>query len=476
VSSEHQKHDFKDFNTLYDEHSSKLICHVSAIDNVNQGFISKEKEINRILTKEEEKFEKTKTIIIDQRKKIINCVTEIEQKTLLDLENNFRTCQIILQEGKEDIQEKRHNVLHQKQKINDVLDSHLFEDTLNCVPQSITLIKSNRNTSDIGLADLEFKPNNVSTDVLRSIFGSLEDHEICQKSSIKLVPLETYVSPLKFTRTLRIVDKKIAWIICDADNVLMKIKLSHPIKEVVEINGGFRDFDLTSDGSVVAVYGKPHRNEIYRLHARGKRFEMFKNVTPLFPISIHVTNSGDILLGVVESVGGENLFHENRETNIRQIMQLTSAGKVIDIIKYNKNSENMFLCPVSIKTTEDMIFVLDATSEDRKRLIALNENAEYLWTFNGRTIQKADKPFNPSGMAVSEHGNVILTVLNDHLIIVLDYLGNAILEKNSADLGVCYPLSVTFDSTGILWIGGSIAVDSENQTGQIHAINYSPDI
>jgi hypothetical protein len=132
--------------------------------------------------------------------------------------------------------------------------------------------------------------------------------------------------------------------------------------------------------------------------------------------------------------------------------------------------------PVSIKTTEDMIFVLDATSESRKRLIALNDNTECLWTFNGRTIQKADKPFNPTGMTVSEDGNVILTVLNDHLIIVLDYLGNVMLKKDSADLGVCYPLSATFDSTGILWIGGSIAVDSVKQTGQIHAINYSPEI
>ena len=64
-----------------------------------------------------------------------------------------------------------------------------------------------------------------------------------------------------------------------------------------------------------------------------------------------------------------------------------------------------------MKTTEDMICVLDATSEDRKRLIVLNDNTEYLWTFNGWTIQKADKPFNPSGMAVSEDGNVILTII-----------------------------------------------------------------
>ena len=66
--------------------------------------------------------------------------------------------------------------------------------------------------------------------------------------------------------------------------------------------------------------------------------------------------------------------------------------------------------------------------------------------------------------------------VSDHLIIVLDYLGNVILEKNSADLGVCYPQSVTFDRTGILWIGASIAVVNEKQTGQIHAINYSPEI
>jgi hypothetical protein len=62
---------------------------------------------------------------------------------------------MIIQEGKEDIQEKRDKVLHQKKKINDVLDSHLFEDMLNCVPQSIAIIKSNRNTSDIVLPDLE---------------------------------------------------------------------------------------------------------------------------------------------------------------------------------------------------------------------------------------------------------------------------------------------------------------------------------
>jgi hypothetical protein len=33
---------------------------------------------------------------------------------------------MIIQEGKEDIQAKRHKVLHQKQKINDVLGSHLL--------------------------------------------------------------------------------------------------------------------------------------------------------------------------------------------------------------------------------------------------------------------------------------------------------------------------------------------------------------
>ena len=87
---------------------------------------------------------------------------------------------------------------------------------------------------------------------------------------MKLVPLETYVFPLKYTTTLRIIDKKAAWIICDAGDLLVKIKLSYPIKEVVKINGGFRDFNLTSHGSVVAAYGKPHRKEIYRLHARDK--------------------------------------------------------------------------------------------------------------------------------------------------------------------------------------------------------------
>jgi hypothetical protein len=65
-----------------------------------------------------------------------------------------------------------------------------------------------------------------------------------------------------------------------ADNLLMKIKLSYPIKEVVNINGGFRDFNLASDGSIIADYGKPHKNDIYRLYARGKKFKKFIDVSP----------------------------------------------------------------------------------------------------------------------------------------------------------------------------------------------------
>jgi hypothetical protein len=52
-------------------------CHVSAIHNINQDLTSKEREINQILTKEEEKFEKTKTTIIDQRKTHAVCTYEI---------------------------------------------------------------------------------------------------------------------------------------------------------------------------------------------------------------------------------------------------------------------------------------------------------------------------------------------------------------------------------------------------------------
>jgi hypothetical protein len=82
----------------------------------------------------------------------------------------------------------------------------------------------------------------------------------------------------------------------------MKIKLSYPIKEVVNINGGFRDFNLASDGSIIADYGKPQRNEIYRLHARGKKFKKGIDILPFFPISIHVTNSGQILVSQYDIV------------------------------------------------------------------------------------------------------------------------------------------------------------------------------
>ena len=103
---------------------------------------------------------------------------------------------------------------------------------------------------------------------------------------------------------------------------------------MVKIIGGVSDFNLTSDGSIIAVYGKPHRNEIYKLHAGGKKVEKFIDRTPLFPISIHVPNSGDILVGIVEFVGGKNPFYENRENNIRQINKLTPDGKGYNIIKY----------------------------------------------------------------------------------------------------------------------------------------------
>jgi hypothetical protein len=36
---------------------------------------------------------------------------------------------------------------------------------------------------------------------------------------------------------------------------------------------------------------------MYRLRAGGTKSEKFRDFSPLFPISIHVANSGDILVG-----------------------------------------------------------------------------------------------------------------------------------------------------------------------------------
>ena len=126
---------------------------------------------------------------MDQRKKIINCVTEIEQKNIAWFREQFQDMSEDNTRRKRGYPSKTGQSSASKAKDQWCPSFTFIWKYVKLCSQSIELTKYNRNTSDIVLPDLEFKPNEFSTNVLRSMFGTFEDNETCQKSSIKLDPL-----------------------------------------------------------------------------------------------------------------------------------------------------------------------------------------------------------------------------------------------------------------------------------------------
>jgi len=183
---------------------------------------------------------------------------------------------------------------------------------------------------------------------------------------------------------------------------------------------------------------------VLRFSKDGESFTKFSELSPFFTRGLCVTSEQDVLVCVSSTLTCP-------DKNCK-IVRLNGKGEVTQDIQYNKQSP-MFSCPCRVTSlpTGDVV-VVDVVSDGAYRVICTDRDGNHRYTWTGEVGDRKVERFSPLGVT-HDNNNVYITDNNNHCVYVLDRDGKAEQFRLDKKHGIKYPLAITIDNRGRLWLG-----------------------
>jgi hypothetical protein len=180
-----------------------------------------------------------------------------------------------------------------------------------------------------------------------------------------------------------------------------------------------------------------------------------------------VNNNNDIILGVVEEY-----TYKPTGTSCRKIIVFGENKKEKQSYQYNKHKQRLFTVPFRITDVNSDIVVIDCTSNDDGRVVALGKEGCVKWIYQGHPqINTEVKLFDPNDIVTTSVGNVIVAECKNGTLHVISGEGELLTYKAMSDQGVIGPRSLDIDTWGQLWVG--CATYKGKSDAKIHIVRLS---
>ncbi|XP_071133123.1 uncharacterized protein [Mytilus edulis] len=332
---------------------------------------------------------------------------------------------------------------------NDVEKSFIESSKLSCA----------LNIAETNLGSISFLSGQISPNIMGSlqVVSNAVDVRIVQQ-------FQTDISKVVY---LSLCPDNSLWI-SDQD-VIQKVK---PVERKLTVESTFNikvyglavtptgDLLLVPDGSVLKqISGKT-----------GELTDSIYNMSPLDPISIHVTKDGKVI--VAAKSGGSAWPATGR----RVIFVMNQKGEHETIYEHDKNNIRLFIYPLSITSTDNgNICLVDQLSKEyRGRVVVLNKDGDILQIYSCHDeINNEDNPFQPVNIVTTPSDNIIVAQLNNHIFHILNNCGHLIMHYNVGDAGISSAYSLCFTrNEEQLYIGCSTEVGS-SEKAKLYEVHIS---
>ncbi|XP_076095307.1 uncharacterized protein LOC143065498 [Mytilus galloprovincialis] len=192
-------------------------------------------------------------------------------------------------------------------------------------------------------------------------------------------------------------------------------------------------------------------DDVSLLTTKTGEIKPFLYLSPLYPLSIHVTQHNEIIVGVKDGSKPFNIT----EKSCRKVIIFEMDGKPKQSYEYDKHKLRLFTIPYRITTNvNNDILVIDKTSSKNGRMVVLNREGQVKWTYQGHSqVNSGDNLFHPSDILITSVGHVIVSDFNNSALHVLSAEGDVLACKVMGDQGIIYPVSLDIDTKGQLWVG-----------------------
>ncbi|XP_071152237.1 uncharacterized protein [Mytilus edulis] len=192
------------------------------------------------------------------------------------------------------------------------------------------------------------------------------------------------------------------------------------------------------------------------------------NVSPFRPLAIHITSDNKVL------VGGFN--KDFPKQGRRAVIRMNQNGDHEQVYEHDKHKQPIFTLPKHITSTRNgNIHVVENVSYARGRVVVLGQGGDIIHIYTGDTEINKDEfePFIPTAIVTTPRDNVIIADARTCTLHILNNVGLLMTYYKTSDINIMFPWSLTFTSTGQLYIGCVTKKSSTIKDAKIYEVTIS---
>lgn len=359
---------------------------------------------------------------------------------------------------KKTLDQQEQQYLDHRNKIDTILSLENPIEILNLSKESVEPSKFTKPSLDFSNSVLCFAETELTAPQISTSFGKL-----LQVSNIK--SFNTHLPDINVLNS----KGDYIWINNKEKRTLKKLIIESGFEEDMKFDDlEATDFSITPNDELILKISKA--NKVKMLTTNGK-LKLYKDFSPLKPTAVHVTATGDVLIGTKEM--GPNFTVPN--TGKRQVQVFSIVGKQKEVFEFDEKRQRLFTYVWCLNTTnEGDIIVIDRLSDEfNGRVMMISKEGKLQWQFKGNTNKEPFVgQFKPRCVTV-KNGVVITSERLSHSLHLLDTKSGQFLTTiDTSQLHIYLPQSLSLDPSGNLWIGcGSYR--GARDDAKIHLISLS---
>ncbi|VDI47580.1 Hypothetical predicted protein [Mytilus galloprovincialis] len=470
ISKAHNGHNFLDITDAYTRKKEKIEIIQMQADKKIQKILDMEKELQRIKTSEESKYNKAKQAI---------SLHKVSLKTSIDLHADLLETQ--LEENRNSIQK----AIETEQARTTVIKEKICHQKLLCtrnITESQSLEKVFRGMDQLeNTIQQDFEPFNMKFESTPVFFprriisiGALLEYTFANVANeqesfkIKLEINRKFETSLKHIHNLHIGKDAIIWI---NDRILKKVQKIVLKENHVEIISSF-DIDINAIGGTIYNDLLITSGLTYLLFLNEKTGQDRSkyNIAPLLTLVVCITDQYVFIAGMSPTVtnpssaGRRVVVKFNHEATIRKDYEL------------DENNKPLFIYPRGITcTSNENIFVMDWLTEDNEgQIVVLGKEGKIITYYKGNpSVNSPENPFKPTYIASSPVDLVFITDMLNQTLHVLSNDGHLLTHINTSKYGILYPACVGFSASGKLFVGCASSSANIAEKGKLYELTIS---
>ncbi|XP_076085845.1 uncharacterized protein LOC143056611 [Mytilus galloprovincialis] len=448
IAKDHKKHDLIEICDAYNLKIDHLKKRQMKLKNEKGEITATKAQVNLLQTTENSNYAKVSTELLNHEKVLIQAVEKHITKLRNELDQNHQASNKANEESINAISKSEEQIDEKYSDVQDFInttDIYEFFQNVNRFeePTEVSIPKhriSSRST-------LQFIPGEIT----QSNIGVLQSAEIpIAEAKVSLSIVNQYQANLYMVNYLSPCQDDSLWIGYSKDEVIQKMKPEgSSLKTISTFNIRVFGMAITaSDDLLLAVRGKSQLQMISS--TTGKVTDTVYDINPFFPLAIHVTSGGLVIVGGSTSQGRCAVFVINKN------------GDHEALYNYDQHKQPIFIYPRNIiSTSNGNIHVVDfSQKENCGKVVLLGQGGVVRSFYKGNTEINKKEPFKPADIAKTPRDNVIVVDIVTSTLHILNNSGKLITYIKTTDVGIEPPLSLAFTLTGHLYIGRA----SKNQT------------